>query len=114
MKRTNFYYLLVALLVFLVGFPIIDDFVPGNPFADANGTLGYGVANPALKQDDLHLFNVSVLWTPRDSDLSVSAGVDNLTDEEFTNFGNYQDGFGWTTEIFDRGRQWYVQVSYDF
>lgn len=31
MNKTNFYYLLVALLVFLVGFPIIDDFVPGNP-----------------------------------------------------------------------------------
>ncbi|RZV34587.1 MAG: hypothetical protein EX272_12390 [Chromatiales bacterium] len=31
MKRTNFYYLLVALLVFLVGFPIIDDFVTGSP-----------------------------------------------------------------------------------
>ena len=30
-KRTNFYYLLVALLVFLVGFPVIDDFVPGSP-----------------------------------------------------------------------------------
>ncbi len=31
MQRTNFYYLLVALLVFLVGFPVIDDFVPGSP-----------------------------------------------------------------------------------
>jgi hypothetical protein len=30
-KKTNFYYLLVALLVFLVGFPIIDDYVSGSP-----------------------------------------------------------------------------------
>ena len=90
------------------------DVVPGNPFADANGTLGHGVANPRLVQDDLHLFNASVLWAVNDSDLSVSVGVDNITDEEFKNLGNYQDGFGWTTEIFDRGRQWYVQVDYEF
>ena len=30
MERTNFYYLLVALLVFLVGIPLIDDFVAGS------------------------------------------------------------------------------------
>ena len=29
MERTNFYFLLVALLVFLVGIPLIDDFVAG-------------------------------------------------------------------------------------
>ena len=90
------------------------DVVPGNPFADANGTLGYGVSNPALLEDDLHILNASIQWMPSDSDLRVSLGVDNLTDEKFTNFGNYQDGFGWTTEIFDRGRQWYVQVNYEF
>ena len=30
MERTNFYFLLVALLVFLVGIPLIDDFVAGS------------------------------------------------------------------------------------
>ena len=40
--------------------------------------------------------------------------VDNLTDEQYTIFANYQDGFGFTQQTFHRGREWYIQASYEF
>jgi iron complex outermembrane receptor protein len=84
-----------------------------NPFADANGTLGHGVPNPSLLADDLHLINVSVRWDPRES-LALTPGVDNLTDEEYPINGTYEDSFGWTAEIFDRGIEWYLEAVYEF
>ncbi len=89
-----------------------DDVLPGGPFAGV--PLSFGVPNPTLVEDDLHLLNASVRWDVRNTDLSFSAGVDNLTDEEYTTFANYQDGFGFTQQTFDRGRQWYVQGSFEF
>ena len=89
-----------------------DDVLPGGPFAGV--PLSFGVPNPVLEEDDLHLLNASVRWDVRNSGLSVSGGVDNLTDEEYTTFANYQDGFGFTQQTFDRGRQWYIQAAYEF
>ena len=89
-----------------------DDVLPGGPFAGV--PLSFGVPNPVLEEDDLHLLNASVRWDMRNSGLSVSGGVDNLTDEEYTTFANYQDGFGFTQQTFDRGRQWYIQAGYEF
>ena len=89
-----------------------DDVLPGGPFAGV--PLSFGVPNPTLTEDDLHLLNASVRWDVRNTDLSFSAGVDNLTDEEYTTFANYQDAFGFTQQTFDRGRQWYVQGSFEF
>jgi outer membrane receptor protein involved in Fe transport len=85
----------------------------GNPFADANGTLGHGVPNPSLLADDLHVFNASVRWDPSES-LAVTLGVDNLTDEEYPINATYEDSFGWTAEIFDRGIEWYLEAVYEF
>ena len=89
-----------------------DDVLPGGPFAGV--PLSFGVPNPVLEEDDLHLLNASVRWDVRNSGLSVSGGADNLTDEEYTTFANYQDGFGFTQQTFDRGRQWYIQAAYEF
>ena len=89
-----------------------DDVLPGGPFAGA--PLSFGVPNPVLVEDDLHLFNASVRWDVRNSGLSISGGVDNLTDENFVTFSNYQDGFGFTQQTFDRGREWYIQAGYEF
>ena len=41
-------------------------------------------------------------------------GVENIGDEEYKEFGNQQDTFGFTAEIFNRGRQWYLDASYEF
>lgn len=85
---------------------------PGTPLAGV--PLSFGVPNPELLQDDLHLLSASLRWDVRQSGLALTAGVDNLTDEEYRIFGSYEDLFGWTTEAFDRGRQWYVRVNYAF
>ena len=76
--------------------------------------LGFGIPNPAQLQDDYDLFNASVRWDGPNSDWSVTLGVVNIGDEEYRTFGNQQDAFGFTTEIFDRGRQWYLDASYEF
>ena len=89
-----------------------DDVLAGGPFAGV--PLSFGVPNPVLEEDDLHLLNASVRWDVRNSGLSVSGGVDNLTDEQYTVFANYQDGFGFTQQTFHRGREWYIQAGYEF
>lgn len=73
-----------------------------------------GVPSPAQFQDDYDIFNASVRWDIQDSGFSVTAGVENIDDEEFREFGNQQDAFGFTIETFNRGRQWYVTGSYEF
>ena len=82
------------------------------PFAGV--PLDFGVANPALLEDDLHLINASIRWEHPTYDVDITGGVDNITDEEFRVWGNYQDAFGFTNEVFDRGRQWYIQIGYQF
>jgi len=82
------------------------------PLAGVN--LGFGVPNPALVQDDLHLLNVGIRWDIKDSGFALSGAIDNLTDEEYRSWGNYQDAFGFTQEGFDRGQQWWVQLEYEF
>ena len=89
-----------------------DDVLAGGPFAGV--PLSFGVSNPVLEEDDLHLLNASVRWDVRNSGLSISGGMDNLTDEEYTVFANYQDGFGFTQQTFHRGREWYIQAGYEF
>jgi len=86
--------------------------VEGGPFDGVN--LGFGVPNPALVEDDLHLLNIGIRWDVKDSGFAFIGGIDNLTDEEYRVFGNYQDAFGFTQETFDRGRQWYAQLDYVF
>ncbi len=88
------------------------DVLPGGPLGGV--PFSFGVPNPALVEDDLHLLNASVRWDVRNSGLSVSGGVDNLTDENYAVFSNYQDAFGFTIETFHRGREWYIQAGYEF
>jgi iron complex outermembrane receptor protein len=88
------------------------DTVVGGPFDGVN--LGFGVPNPPLLQDDLHLLNVGIRWDITDSGFALTGAIDNLTDEEYRVWGNYQDAFGFTQEGFDRGRQWWVQLEYEF
>lgn len=84
----------------------------GGPFA--NVPLSFGVANPALIQDELHLVNISLRWDVRNTNLAVTAGADNLADKEYRIFGNQQDAFGFTQEAFHRGREWYLHGIFEF
>ena len=72
-----------------------------------------GIAEP-LVQPDYSVVNLSVNWNNPSERYSVRAGIDNANDEEYRIFGDYQPGFGFDMEAFDRGRQWYVQASYAF
>ena len=72
-----------------------------------------GIDEPML-QPDYHILNVSMNWQSADEQFTVSAGVQNLNDEEYRIFGDYQPGFGMDIEAFDRGQQWYVTLGYSF
>ena len=78
----------------------------GLPFAPA-------WADP-LVQPDYSVVNMSARWESATSGLSVTVGVDNVTDEEFSIFGDYQSPFGSTAQAFDRGRQYYLMLGYSF
>ena len=78
----------------------------GLPFAPA-------WADP-LVQPDYSVVNISARWQSASSGLSVTAGVDNVGDEEFSIFGDYQSTFGSTAQAFDRGRQYFVMLGYSF
>ena len=69
---------------------------------------------PELFQDDYHLVNLSARWDFRNTGVSVTGGVDNVGDKNYRITGSYQAGFGQYLEIFDRGRQWYVNLNYNF
>lgn len=89
-----------------------DDIVTVGPLAGI--PLSFGLPNPDLVEDDLSLFNASVRWDVKSTGLNISFGVDNFTDEQYTIFANYQDGFAFTQQTFHRGREWYLQASYEF
>ena len=84
------------------------------PFDGVAPALNFGLPNPALYQDDLHLLNASVRWNIKQSGASILAGVDNLTDKKFEIVGTFSDAFGYNSKVFDRGRQWYLQLTYEF
>ena len=78
----------------------------GLPFAPA-------WADP-LVQPDYSVVNLSARLQPEGSGFSLTVGVDNVADEEFSIFGDYQSTFGSTAQAFDRGRQYYVMLGYSF
>ncbi len=78
----------------------------GLPFAPA-------WADP-LVQPDYSVINMSARWQSASSGLSFTVGVDNVGDEEFSIFGDYQSTFGSTAQAFDRGRQYYLMLGYSF
>ena len=78
----------------------------GLPFAPA-------WADP-LVQPDYSVINMSAKWQSASSGLSFTVGVDNVGDEEFSIFGDYQSTFGSTAQAFDRGRQYYLMLGYSF
>jgi iron complex outermembrane receptor protein len=86
---------------------------PAPPFL-GSPDLGFGIPNPAQLQPSYSVFHASLRWDVTDSGFAVTAGVENIGDKLFRTFGNQQDAFGFTTEIFDRGRQWYLEGSYEF
>lgn len=77
-------------------------------------TNANGVPDPWLVQPDYSVVNASVTWRSAQERYTVTAGVDNLTDEEYRTFGDFQPGFGFYMESFDRGIEWYLKAAIKF
>jgi iron complex outermembrane receptor protein len=67
-----------------------------------------------LKTDSYDLWNASVRWTNANEDLSVILSGLNLSDEEFLVTGVYGTAFQSYEGMFDRGRQWRLEVRKEF
>ena len=67
-----------------------------------------------LKTDSYDLWGASVRWTSVDEDWTVLLSGRNLTDEEFLITGVYGTAFQSLEGMFDRGRQWVLEVRKDF
>ncbi len=69
----------------------------------------------SLSQDAFHLINLMVNFEPPESRWTFTAGVRNVTDEEYLITG-YTDpsGIGITEAVFDRGRRWFVSLGARF
>ena len=69
--------------------------------------------NP-LYQGDYSVVNLSARWESADGRFNVTAAVQNVADEEYAIFGDYQPNFGSDAEAYDRGRQWTLMLGYAF
>ncbi|HJN97015.1 MAG: TonB-dependent receptor [Gammaproteobacteria bacterium] len=68
---------------------------------------------PILETDDYELVNASVRWRNADDDLSVILSGRNLGDEEYMISGVYGTAFQSYEAMFDRGRQWSLEIRID-
>ena len=67
-----------------------------------------------LKTDAYDIWDASVRWTNAGGDLSLILSGRNLTDEEFLVTGVYGTAFQVYEGVYDRGRQWLVELRKDF
>jgi len=67
-----------------------------------------------LKTDSYDLWDASVRWTNAGGDWTVIVSGRNLTDEEYLVTGVYGTAFQAFEGMFDRGRQWVLEVRKDF
>lgn len=69
--------------------------------------------SPQLRTDDYHLLDFNVVLRDAAERYSVSAGVTNITDEEYMVSGVFGDAFSSFEGLFDRGREWYIKLQYN-
>ncbi|MBM5811113.1 MAG: TonB-dependent receptor [Gammaproteobacteria bacterium] len=67
---------------------------------------------PQLAQDDYQLVNASVALRDPDKGWSLTLGATNLTDEKYLVSGVFGDAFSSYEGLYDRGRQYYLRVSW--
>ena len=69
--------------------------------------------SPQLRTDDYHLLDFTIALRDVSEHYSVSAGVTNITDEEYMISGVFGDAFSSFEGLFDRGREWYIKIEYN-
>ena len=67
-----------------------------------------------LRQGSYSLMNASVALRDADRHYSVALGVTNLTDEKYLISGVFGDAFSSYEGLYDRGRQWYLRLSWSY
>jgi len=67
-----------------------------------------------LKTNSYDLFDASVAWTNQDEDLIVTLLGRNLGDEQYLVSGVYGTAFQSFEGLYDRGRQWQLEVRARF
>jgi len=70
--------------------------------------------SPLLETDEYDLVDASVRWVNAEGDWTVVLAGRNLGDEEFMITGVYGTAFQAFEAMFDRGRQWRLEVRKDF
>ena len=78
---------------------------------DSEGTVQN---DPQAFQDDYVLANAVVNYRSPSDKWRFSAGVSNLTDEEFTNSVNVNQRLGYAEAVFARGREFFISAEYAF
>ena len=77
-------------------------------------TNASGINTPELYQPGYSVFNANLRWQNAAENYSLTIGVDNIGDNKFRTFGDYQPSFGFRLEAFDRGRQYYIRAGVSF
>ena len=78
-----------------------------NTYNDAYNT-------PQLKTDSYHLLDASVRWQNHGENWSVILTGLNLTDEQYLATGVYGTAFQTYEGVYNRGRQWRLELRWDF
>lgn len=66
------------------------------------------------QEDAVSLLNANVAWDSGSGKFGMMLGVTNLTDEDYYLGGAFQAGFGTASNIWSRGREWYLSAKFSF
>lgn len=69
---------------------------------------------PELIAGSVSLFSAVVKYQDPNDRFSLSLGGRNLSDERFIVSGQNQDGIGYVGGTYNRPREWYLSIDYDF
>jgi len=68
----------------------------------------------SLKRDSYTLVDLIATYRLADYPLTITAGGKNLSDERFLVTGNSNPAAGSLSGTYNRGREWFVSLGYDF
>lgn len=98
----------------LVGRPSARVFALRGDWSYRGATYNDAYNTELLKTNSYDLFDASVAWTNQDEDLTVTLLGRNLGDEQYLVSGVYGTAFQSFEGLYDRGRQWQLEVRARF
>jgi iron complex outermembrane recepter protein len=85
--------------------------IPRVDWAYRSGFFNDALNSPEIYQPGYHLVNANVAWYSADDKYSVTLGVSNLTNENYLQTGIYSSTFNSAESVFNRGREWFLNVK---